>query len=257
MKLWDEEKIFKIVSEAGFPLFLDEWTESSSRKGFARVYVLRDIAKLVCPGAKIRVKGNLIWQQFSYEELTGICYSCGKLEKTLESCACSKDEMHIYGPWFVQPGCQSHKLNHRRYTKLLFRLLLVYMLHTHGRNQEKPPRNHLPSLAFSGQKPLVLDSLHYPLIFLNQKLLVLWILSFLNLQKKRENVLSQKFLSEKRSFISPLQSKVLILEESNEKQDQIHTSSTAIVPTSKSSSKEIWRPIRGATSSQGVVKPPI
>lgn len=45
LELWEAEKILKLVSVAGTPLFVDEWTAMAARMGFARVAVLVDITK--------------------------------------------------------------------------------------------------------------------------------------------------------------------------------------------------------------------
>lgn len=62
IELCDKKQIFKIISEMGSFLFLDELTKSSFKKGFARVCVLMDTDLAMCPGVRIKVKINLIWQ---------------------------------------------------------------------------------------------------------------------------------------------------------------------------------------------------
>ena len=44
------------MAQVGKPLFLDQWTLSSSRIGYARVCVLMDLTKLVYLGVRVRVK---------------------------------------------------------------------------------------------------------------------------------------------------------------------------------------------------------
>lgn len=61
MELWDKENFFKIVSVAGSPSSFDDWIEDSSYKGFAKIYILVDVEKVVCPGANIRIKGSICW----------------------------------------------------------------------------------------------------------------------------------------------------------------------------------------------------
>lgn len=61
MELWNKKKIFKIISITGSSLSLDEWIEDLSQKGFAKVCVLVDVEKAICPRANIRVKGSFHW----------------------------------------------------------------------------------------------------------------------------------------------------------------------------------------------------
>lgn len=89
LELWDKEKILKIVALVGVPFFLDEQTETSVRMGYARVCVLMDVSKSVCPGAKLWLKDKSIWQQFTYEELSNLYYVCGKIWQNIDSCDCA------------------------------------------------------------------------------------------------------------------------------------------------------------------------
>ena len=79
LELWEKEKIFKIVAAAGEPLFLDGWTESSSRLPFAWACVMIDIYQIICPGTRILVGDEIIWQEFIYEDLPNVCYGVGEL----------------------------------------------------------------------------------------------------------------------------------------------------------------------------------
>ena len=88
--MWDREEIFKIVSVASSPLFLADWTESLTRRWYAKVCVLMDITKVLYLCARIKVMDMLIWKQFNHEELLDLCYSYGCLGRTLESCGCAK-----------------------------------------------------------------------------------------------------------------------------------------------------------------------
>lgn len=99
MELWDKQNIFKIIFIASSPLSLDEWMEDSSFKGFARVCILVDVEKGICPGANIRVKGTICWQPFIYEESPYIYYYYGVMGRTKESCDCDKDRgtKQLYG----------------------------------------------------------------------------------------------------------------------------------------------------------------
>ena len=58
--------------------------------GFARILVIIDITKSLCHGTKVRLDENLLCQQFTYEELPEICYSCGKLVTLTPLCACAE-----------------------------------------------------------------------------------------------------------------------------------------------------------------------
>lgn len=86
---------------AGSPIFHNEWIEASSRKRFARVCILIDVEKPICPRTKVKVKSNMIWQSFVYEELPEICYNYGLMGRSMESCSCVLDlePKPVYGPW--------------------------------------------------------------------------------------------------------------------------------------------------------------
>lgn len=75
--------------------------KDSPRKGYARVCVLLDMEKCICPGERIRTKNNYTWQQFIYEELSDLCYHRGLLGRTLESCGCmvNPEVKPLHGPW--------------------------------------------------------------------------------------------------------------------------------------------------------------
>nr|XP_010911220.1 uncharacterized protein LOC105037227 [Elaeis guineensis] len=89
LELWEERKILKIIGQAGTPLFLDDWMLNSTRLGYARVCVLMDANRLGCPGTRIQVHDEVIWQQFTYEELPDICYTCGCIGVPQVICDCS------------------------------------------------------------------------------------------------------------------------------------------------------------------------
>ena len=91
---------------AGKPLFLDEWTEKTTRMGFAQVCVLIDTSQVICPGTKIMVDEDVLWQEFIYVELFEICYIYGRIIHDSEACSCLKVPEHlrskpIYGPWIA------------------------------------------------------------------------------------------------------------------------------------------------------------
>ncbi|XP_010909802.1 uncharacterized protein [Elaeis guineensis] len=83
LELWEECKILKIASQVGVPMFLSEWTLNSSRLGYAWVCVLLDALRPICPRVRIMIHDDVMWQQFSYEELSNIYYNCGHIGVTL------------------------------------------------------------------------------------------------------------------------------------------------------------------------------
>ncbi|XP_073101892.1 uncharacterized protein [Elaeis guineensis] len=104
LELWDKEMLMKIMIVAGKPLFLDNWTERSTRMEFARLCVQLDLTKPICSGTKIEVNDSITWQEFIYEDLPDICYHYGKIGVVFEVCGCIEAgdmamSKLLLGPW--------------------------------------------------------------------------------------------------------------------------------------------------------------
>lgn len=67
LKLLGRDNILKIVSETSKSLFLNEWTESSTRMRFVLACMLIDTKQTIYPGTKAWIKNEVVWQEFIYE----------------------------------------------------------------------------------------------------------------------------------------------------------------------------------------------
>lgn len=105
MEFWTEEILASILSVAGVYQYSDAATKSKNRGGFARACVRVDLGRSLRPGARVRGTKQPFWQQFSYENLEGICGSCGALHHA-EPCS-MQPKLHSstdgvrFGPWMA------------------------------------------------------------------------------------------------------------------------------------------------------------
>ena len=75
--------------------------------GYACVCVLLDLNKLVCSEARVQVQDEILWQQFTYEELPDICYTCGWIRISSKTCDCSTKSGEQNN--FLALGLEHHK----------------------------------------------------------------------------------------------------------------------------------------------------
>ena len=100
IKFWHEDVLSSVLSVAGEFLFADAATMERKRGSFARACVRVDLSKPLRPGARIRGSRAPFWQQFSYENLDGICASCGSLHVSGNCLAGQNSSSSTPGPGF-------------------------------------------------------------------------------------------------------------------------------------------------------------
>lgn len=65
---------------------VDGFIDHLKKAGYAQVRVELDAALSLKPGVLIRGKTKVFWQHFVYENLPGLCFSCGSFGHGDEGC---------------------------------------------------------------------------------------------------------------------------------------------------------------------------
>ncbi|WOL14456.1 hypothetical protein Cni_G23236 [Canna indica] len=76
----------------GRPIKIDDYTLSRERGKFGRVCILMDVRKPVEQELWIETKMGKFFQSVAYENLSNICFSCGKIGHNEEKCNNKKEE---------------------------------------------------------------------------------------------------------------------------------------------------------------------
>ncbi|XP_020686968.2 uncharacterized protein LOC110102827 [Dendrobium catenatum] len=83
---WDEENIARIASVIGTPLFLDGNSLRWGKREYARVCVRINLDKKLPKGVWIEGIQGRIFQKVEYEKMTSLCYHCGIIGHSKNSC---------------------------------------------------------------------------------------------------------------------------------------------------------------------------
>ncbi|WOL20225.1 hypothetical protein Cni_G29029 [Canna indica] len=86
------EVLPQIAAVIGDPIKTDDFTAVGTRAKFARICVLLDIKKPIQQGIWIESKEGKFFQSVAYENLSNICFKCGKVGHREESCRQQNEE---------------------------------------------------------------------------------------------------------------------------------------------------------------------
>lgn len=86
LEYWLSSMITAIAVKAGKPLAVDDFTNHLRKIGYARVKLEIDAGNPLKPGVLIRGRKGTFWQQFVCENLPVVCYRCGRMGHSDESC---------------------------------------------------------------------------------------------------------------------------------------------------------------------------
>lgn len=87
--------IMVIAAKVGKPLTVNEFTDCLWKIGYARVKIELDATKPLKPGILIQRKKKAFWQPIVYENLPVVCYWCGRIGHTDETCTYSNDDLPL------------------------------------------------------------------------------------------------------------------------------------------------------------------
>ena len=93
----------------GIPKFIDNCIQEVIRWGYAKAYVQIDLSKPLHPGIDIVANHRRRWQGFKYENLSKLCYLCGRVGHDEHDCSHIKREEAkilrkeniLFGLWMV------------------------------------------------------------------------------------------------------------------------------------------------------------
>lgn len=92
-----------IATEAGKPLFVDDFTNCLRKIGYARVKIELNVAEPLKLGVLIRGKKGAFWQAFVYENLPMVCYRCGCIGHSDQGCSVLEAELPPAGDCALRP----------------------------------------------------------------------------------------------------------------------------------------------------------
>ncbi|XP_021753703.1 uncharacterized protein LOC110719113 [Chenopodium quinoa] len=94
VEYYDKSALFEIAKLAGTPIRVDYATDRLTRGRYARVCIEIDLSKPLV--TKVWIGGA--WQHISYENITSLCFTCGKVGHVQSQCMLNKKhEVEVKG----------------------------------------------------------------------------------------------------------------------------------------------------------------
>lgn len=102
VEYYDKEALFEIAKLIGKPIQVDYATDKVTKARYARVCVEIDLRNPLV--TRIWVGG--FWKPVVYENITSLCFKCGKIGHVLEKCERFKDNVLESSQFWVRPNEQ-------------------------------------------------------------------------------------------------------------------------------------------------------